>query len=89
MQNLPRDGFVRILRDRKGRGGKTVTVIAGLSLPAAALASLTSELKRACGTGGTVRDDVIEIGLIGGGYPGVFDGKDPEKYAHSFAINSL
>jgi translation initiation factor 1 len=59
--NLPRDGIVRILRDRKGRGGKTVTVIAGLSGVPSALAQLTSELKRMCGTGGTVRGDVIEI----------------------------
>jgi len=59
--NLPRDGIVRILRDRKGRGGKTVTVIAGLSGAPSALAKLTSELKRMCGTGGTVRGDVIEI----------------------------
>ena len=29
--NVPRDGVVRLLRDRKGRGGKTVTLIAGLS----------------------------------------------------------
>lgn len=59
--NVPRDGIVRLLRDRKGRGGKTVTLIAGLSDSPAVLASLTSELKRACGTGGTVRGDVVEI----------------------------
>jgi translation initiation factor 1 len=59
--NLPRDGVVRILRDKKGRGGKTVTVIAGLSGTQAALTQLTSELKRMCGTGGTLREDVIEI----------------------------
>ncbi len=59
--NLPRDGVIRLLRDRKGRGGKTVTVIAGLSGSPAALAALASDLKRLCGTGGTVRGDVIEI----------------------------
>src|SRR5205823_4001363 len=52
---LPRDGIVRILRDRKRRGGKTVTLIAGLSATASALAELTSDLKRMCGTGGTLR----------------------------------
>ncbi|HYW86157.1 MAG TPA: stress response translation initiation inhibitor YciH [Chloroflexota bacterium] len=52
---------MRILRDRRGRGGKTVTVIAGLSGAPSALARLTSELKRMCGTGGTLRGDVIEI----------------------------
>jgi translation initiation factor 1 len=53
--NLPKDGVVRILRDRKGRGGKTVTLVAGVPGTAAALAQLTSELKRQCGTGGTLR----------------------------------
>jgi translation initiation factor 1 len=60
-RQLPRDGVVRILRDRKGRGGKTVTLIAGLSGTQEALTQLTSELKRMCGTGGTLRGDVVEI----------------------------
>jgi translation initiation factor 1 len=59
--NLPKDGIVRLLRDRKRRGGKTVTLVAGLSGSSAALAALASELKRLCGTGGTVRGEVIEI----------------------------
>ena len=58
---LPQDGVVRLLRDRKGRGGKTVTLIAGLSGSPAPLAALASDLKRLCGTGGTVRDDLVEI----------------------------
>lgn len=57
--NLPRDGVVRLLRDRKGRGGKTVTLVAGV--PAAAVTGLASELKRLCGTGGAVRDALIEL----------------------------
>jgi translation initiation factor 1 len=56
--NVPKDGFVRLLRDRKGRGGKTVTLVAGVP---GRLESLASDLKRLCGTGGTVRGDVIEI----------------------------
>lgn len=59
--NLPRDGVVRLLRDRKGRGGKTVTLVAGLSGSPTALAALASELKRLCGTGGTLRGELIEI----------------------------
>src|ERR671934_937700 len=59
--NLPRDGVVRLLRDRKGRGGKTVTLIAGLSGSPAALAALTSDLKRLCGSGGTLRGEGGEI----------------------------
>ncbi len=57
--NLPQDGVVRLLRDRKGRGGKTVTLVAGV--PSSALATLASELKRLCGTGGAVRDELIEL----------------------------
>lgn len=57
--NLPRDGVVRLLRDRKGRGGKTVTQVAGV--PSAALAPLASDLKRLCGTGGTLRGEIIEL----------------------------
>src|SRR5215470_7952229 len=58
---LPKDGVVRLLRDRKGRGGKTVTLVAGISAPPAELNALASDLKRLCGTGGTLRGEVIEI----------------------------
>ena len=47
--------------ERKGRGGKTVTVVAGLPQNRAFLAALAAELKRACGTGGTTGDETIEI----------------------------
>jgi translation initiation factor 1 len=47
--------------EKKGRGGKAVTVVAGLPRNAAFLASLASELKRACGTGGTATGDAVEI----------------------------
>jgi len=47
--------------EKKGRGGKTVTVVAGLPRNAAFLASLASELKRACGTGGTAAEGAVEI----------------------------
>jgi translation initiation factor 1 len=59
--NVPRDGIVRLLRDRKSRGGKTVTLVTGLSGSSAALAALASDLKRLCGTGGTMRGDVLEL----------------------------
>jgi translation initiation factor 1 len=49
----------RIFRERAGRGGKVVTVIRGLPRPA--LAALAGELKRLCGSGGTVKDCAIEI----------------------------
>jgi translation initiation factor 1 len=54
-------GAARVTRESKGRGGKTVTVIKGLPLDALALAQLGKQLKAACGTGGTVKDGVIEV----------------------------
>ena len=55
------DGIVRVMRDRKGRGGKTVTVITGVPVSSDALATLAQQLKKLCGTGGTVKDGTIEI----------------------------
>jgi translation initiation factor 1 len=55
------DGVVRVSRQSKGRGGKTVTLVKGLALDADALAALGKQLRSACGSGGTVKDGVIEI----------------------------
>ena len=55
------DGVVRVSRETKGRGGKAVTLVKGVALDATALAALGNQLKAACGTGGTVKDGVIEI----------------------------
>ena len=55
------DGIVRILRESKGRGGKTVTVITGVPLDETALQKLAGELKRRCGSGGTLKEGHIEI----------------------------
>ncbi|WP_305045847.1 translation initiation factor Sui1 [Geoalkalibacter sp.] len=55
------DGIVRVQRETKGRGGKTVTVVRGLSFDEDQLKVLAGELKKRCGTGGTVRDWTIEI----------------------------
>jgi translation initiation factor 1 len=52
---------VRVSRESKGRNGKNVTVIRGLALDSAALARLGKQLKAQCGSGGTVKDGVIEI----------------------------
>ncbi len=56
----PRIGCVLRI-EKKGRGGKTVTVVAGLPRNAAFLSALASELKRACGTGGSAREDTVEV----------------------------
>jgi translation initiation factor 1 len=53
--------MVRVSRDAKGRGGKTVTVVTGISLPDKDLDALGKQLKAACGSGGTVKDRVIEV----------------------------
>jgi translation initiation factor 1 len=55
------DGTVRVSRETKGRGGKAVTLVKGVALDAAGLTALGKQLKAACGTGGTVKDGVIEI----------------------------
>ena len=55
------DGRVRVSRETQKRGGKAVTVVRGLPLDAAALARLGKQLKATCGTGGTVKEGVIEV----------------------------
>jgi translation initiation factor 1 len=52
---------VRVRRDRKGRGGKTVTVIDGVRGSEEELSTLAQQLKKMCGAGGTVKDGTIEI----------------------------
>ncbi|MFM9427972.1 translation initiation factor 1 [Variovorax sp. GrIS 2.14] len=57
----PTDGIVRLSHETKGRKGKGVTLIKGLGLDADAMALLAKQLKASCGSGGTVKDGVIEI----------------------------
>lgn len=55
------DGNIRIHRQTKGRKGKGVTLIEGVPLAAEDLKTLAKQLKKSCGSGGTVKDGVIEI----------------------------
>jgi translation initiation factor 1 len=55
------DGIVRVSRETKGRAGKGVTLVKGLTLDAAALVQTAKLLKAACSSGGTVKDGVIEV----------------------------
>jgi translation initiation factor 1 len=55
------DGVVRVSRQTKGRGGKTVTRVEGVPLGDEALAQLGKQLRSGCGSGGTVKDGVIEV----------------------------
>lgn len=63
MSHGARDGpsKVRVGRSTQGRAGKVVSVITGLTLGEAELGALATELKKRCGSGGTVRSGVIEI----------------------------
>lgn len=61
-ESLPAGQQIAYLhRDKGGRGGKVVTLVKNLVLSEDDLKSLAKQLKQACGTGGTVKDGVIEI----------------------------
>ena len=60
-QAVPAKIVARLRMEKKGRGGKTVSVVYDLPRNDAFLQELCQELKRACGTGGTVQDDTIEL----------------------------
>ena len=55
------DGVARVSRSSKGRGGKTVTLVSGLGIDELALVQLGKQLKAACGSGGTVKNGVVEV----------------------------
>ncbi|MEG3862038.1 translation initiation factor [Microcoleus sp. herbarium12] len=57
----PNQQTLKVEASRKGRGGKTVTVISGFQEKPEILADLAKQLKAQCGTGGTVKDNEIEI----------------------------
>ncbi len=52
---------IRVVLDRKRRAGKTVTVASGFAHTAETLASIAQRLKKKCGSGGTAKDDEIEL----------------------------
>lgn len=58
---VPTRVVAKLRMEKKGRGGKTVTVVYDLPRNASFLKELCQELKRACGTGGTVVEDTIEL----------------------------
>lgn len=57
----PEQQTVYLHRESKGRGGKTVTLVKKLVLSEADMKSLAKTIKQACGSGGTVKESVIEI----------------------------
>jgi len=58
---VPARPVAKLRMEKKGRGGKVVTVVFGLPNNAAFLKDLSQELKRACGTGGTATGDGVEL----------------------------
>jgi translation initiation factor 1 len=59
--NIKIDGIIRVQREVKGRKGKTVTTVSGFQIANSELKNLATQLKRRCGTGGSVKDGVIII----------------------------
>lgn len=57
----PNQQNVRVQATRTGRKGKTVTVITGFQTKPETLNALLKQLKTQCGTGGTVKENEIEI----------------------------
>lgn len=55
----------RVQATKRGRGGKTVSVVAGLKLKPDSLDALTKQLKVLCGAGGGVKDGCVEIQVSG------------------------
>ncbi len=55
------DGVVRVALETKGRKGKGMTVITGIPLAHKELKAFGKQLKKRCGTGGTVKDGTVEI----------------------------
>lgn len=57
----PEEQTAAIRRERKGRRGKTVTVIRDLELTPKDMKALSKRLKKRCGAGGSVKDGNIEV----------------------------
>ena len=60
-ESVPGRIVAKLRMEKKGRGGKTVTVVYDLPHNAAFLKELSQELKRACGTGGAVAESTVEL----------------------------
>ena len=57
----PQQQTIYLHRESKGRGGKGVTLVKGLVLSEGDLITLAKKLKQACGSGGTIKNGIIEI----------------------------
>jgi len=57
----PQQQTIYLHRESAGRGGKAVTLVKNLALSAEDMKLLAKKLKQECGTGGTIKDGMIEI----------------------------
>ncbi len=57
----PQQQTIYLHRESSGRGGKAVTLVKKLVLSEDDLKALAKKIKNECGTGGTIKDDIIEI----------------------------
>ena len=57
----PNQHKLKIEVSKKGKGGKTVTIVSGFQVSIETLNSLTKTLKNQCGAGGALKDNLIEI----------------------------
>lgn len=58
---IKQDGIVRLRIERKGRGGKSVTLVEGLPFNEGLLKEISKELKKQCGVGGALKNGIIEL----------------------------
>ena len=61
VEAVPTRIVAKLRIEKKGRGGKTVSVVDGLPRNDTFLKELCQELKRACGTGGAVLEGAVEL----------------------------
>ena len=60
-ERVPERLVAKLRVEKKGRGGKTVTVVYDLPRNESFLKDLGQRLKRECGTGGSVGEDTVEL----------------------------
>ncbi len=60
-ESPPNQQNLRVQASRSGRAGKTVTTVTGFQAKPETLTKLLKQLKNQCGTGGTLKDNTIEI----------------------------
>lgn len=58
-EGIKNDGTIRVQREKKGRGGKTVSIVYDMPVSRDELKEWSTKLKQQCGCGGSVKDGTI------------------------------